>query len=220
MFASGHTAQLGRVGIVIAPSRRFPFCQPIGKLIGKDMGVFEGRALHPPARALIADDHADIVVVGAVLDFFGVQAELFAKQGNVRLFTRQKCPARFESFFVLIEGFGRIVVRINGDRVKENIRAQTIPQDCLHPHELCRFQWANVRAVGVDKVDRHDFIFDQVIAEVNRLAVVGYQRNIGEIVRTPRRGRNASRNLAREKQGGGGRPKKPVDCHFHRKTRT
>jgi hypothetical protein len=49
-----------------------PACEPIANLIGKHIGVYKRRALHPPACGLIANDHVHIVVVRAVLDVLDV----------------------------------------------------------------------------------------------------------------------------------------------------
>ncbi|MNR45213.1 hypothetical protein D3C85_1640340 [compost metagenome] len=49
------------------------------------------------------------------------------------------------------------------------------------------FDWAGVGAAGEDEVDGDHLVLDQVVEEMHLFTVLGEQRDVGEVVGTPRR---------------------------------
>ncbi len=201
LFAAGHIPQLGSIRIVVTVLGRLPVGQPVAQLIGQHIRVFHGRAPHPSARGLIADDHAHVVVVRAILNFLNVEPKLPAQLDDIFFLPAQKRPVGAESVLVLFQNLRRIRFGIDRDGVEEDILAQPIPQKALNLQQLRSFKGAGVRARRVNKIDGHHFVFDQVIKEADLFTILGHERYVGEIFASP--GRCTRRGHPHENRGQG-----------------
>ncbi len=192
--------------------------QPVADLVGQHVGVLERRALHPAPGGLVADDHADVVVVGVlVLDLRDVQAELLAQRDDVILVAGQEGPVGLEALPVLGKHLRRIVLRVDGDGIEKHILAQPVTEDLLYLDQLRGLQRAGIRAMGVDEVDGDDLVPDQVIEETHRLALVRGQLDVGEISGAPACCHVEGREHTRDEQGEGRHPEILAHKHDHSK---
>src|SRR4029077_20268958 len=77
---------------------------------------------------------------------------------------------------------GRIALRVDRDRVHEQVTADALFEQILHPHEIGRDKRAGKLAARVHHVDRDELVLDEVVVEAHALALVCDQGNIGEMV--------------------------------------
>src|SRR5215510_12400775 len=82
---------------------------------------------------------------------------------------------------ILLERLWSILLRLEGDRIKEDVATNPVPKQLLNLDEVRRDHRTNPFTVRVHEVDNHDLVFDQVIIEPDLLAFVRGQNDIGEI---------------------------------------
>jgi hypothetical protein len=67
--------------------------------------------------------------------------------------------------------------RVNRNGVEEDIFANPVPHDILHPDQLGRFQRTGIRTARIDEIDGDNFVLDQVVKEADRFALGRGQRH-------------------------------------------
>ncbi|MCY1438452.1 hypothetical protein D9M71_546540 [compost metagenome] len=187
-----------------------PVVQAVAQAVGEDVGVLEGRGFHPAAGGLVADDQAQVVVLGAaVFQAFDVQAQAAAQLLDVGGFTGEQRPAGADAelFGVAFEGGGGVVVGVDADGVEEDVLADPVTEDLLYLAQTGGFHRAGVGAAGEDEVDGDHLVLDQVVEEMHFFAVLSEQGDVGEIAGPPGRGRcfgHRSLGLQRPERNAGG----------------
>ena len=122
-------------------------------------------------------------------------AEFVADRIDVLHRTGQEEPSRPRPilFGILLQYLGRIILRIQADRIDEDRATYAVAKAPLNLRQLRRRQWAGFLAFIVHEVDQHFLVLDQVIIKHNRLPLMGDEGHIGDVVpvlrRAPRRNR-------------------------------
>src|SRR5262247_2828120 len=138
----------------------------------------------PTARRVIAKH--DLVAVLADVPHF--LAQLAVDRPNVLQLSGEERPAgtgvkRVGISFELVR---RIVLRIDGDGIEEDVTTHAVAQLFLHLGQPRRRDRAEVRARREDEAEKHQLALDQVIIEPQRLPILGDDRQVGEIAFPPR----------------------------------
>ena len=119
-----------------------------------------------------------------------LEPQLFADQFDIRFGSGQKQPAG-TGMILLCIGLQRgrsVALRIDAERVKPDIAPEMVAQNLGHLCHACGLERTGVAAFGVHQVDDDAFAFQQVVVEVNGLAVLGRERHVGEVIGAPRGG--------------------------------
>src|SRR5207302_4436414 len=110
----------------------------------------------------------------------------------------------------------RIVLRINTNRVEEEVLADSLAQDLLQLAQLRGLQGTHVPALGEDDVDGDRLAFEQVVVETDMRSILRRENNVGEIVCPPAvvRTRRTEIKKADEHRGNShdARPKLAAQC--------
>ena len=126
--------------------------------------------------------------------------ELPAQKRDVFLLAGQKPPTglRVVTLGIFGEHLGGVVLGIDRDRVHEDVFANPLSQKPLHLRQARRLQRTGVRADGVDEIDRHDLVLDEIVEEMDGLTFVGDERDVRKVITIPRIARE-HRRARREK---------------------
>ena len=146
--------------------------------------ALSGTPDHQRLRAVA--DHSDVVGLVRVFDGVGVgKAERFAQTFDVVGCAGQERPARADVVRprVACEHHRRVLIGRERDGVEEDVPADPIAEELLDLDEVRGGDGA--RAIGAGRVHEIDddlAVFDQVLVEADRLAVVGDQGHVREMV--------------------------------------
>lgn len=173
------------VPVVAADGRLLPARQPTSDFVGRHVSILEWRTLAPLSCGLIADDHAHIMVVGAILNLLDIEAKLSTKPCYVHVGPGQEGPVSTIALRILTQHRRCVDVRINSDRVKKHIMTDAMAEDLSDLNQVRRFQWAGVNARGEDEVNDDYLAFDQIVEKANLLSVLCCQRYVGKMSRIP-----------------------------------
>src|SRR5207302_1322765 len=113
------------------------------------------------------------------------EAEAAAQQLNIIGLTSQKKPTRthMKLFRVGFERPGRVLLRLDSDRVEEDVAPKAVAEKLLHLHQIRRDVRADPLALRVHKTDDHNLVADQVVEEAHPFAFVRREDDVGEITR-------------------------------------
>ena len=145
--------------------------------------ITKGGIVRPFAGAVVADQ--DFVAVLA--EAAAALAELVADEADILDPAGNETPPRShtECFGMGLEALGRIPLRIDGDRQEENIAPDEVAQCLLSLRQASSDERANILAGRIDETDDDDLLMDQVIVEIQLLAVLIDHRHVGKIVAPP-----------------------------------
>src|SRR5260221_1081098 len=111
------------------------------------------------------------------------EAELAAQRLDVGAFAREECPAwlHAKGLGVALEDRGRIELRLQRNRVHEDVAADPLAEEPLHFDEVGGHPWADFAATGVHEIDDDKLARDEVVVEPHGLVLVRSQSDVGEI---------------------------------------
>src|SRR5712691_9637986 len=172
----------------VAPDRRHALV-PVHEVEdrrGEKPRVVHRRVPHPLARRILADHQRRLVPVAVRGIGQRSQPELLADELDVLVLAGEEQPTRpgVELRCVRLEHLGRVVLRIDADRIEEDVLADAVAEDPLHLRELRRLERAAGAAVRVDEVDDDCLVLEQVVVETNNLSVLRGQGNVGKVFRS------------------------------------
>jgi hypothetical protein len=164
-----------------------PGVEPVADQDRQEARVVESAVAHPLAGGFIADQDVGRMAVTIIGIGSFPQAQLLADQFDVFLFAGEKSPARAGMVFFResLQLFRRVVLRINADGIKKDILAHAVAQHLLYLGQARGFQRADVETMGVEELNGHDLAFEQIVIELDLLAVLGGQRDVGKVVGSP-----------------------------------
>jgi len=125
-----------------------------------------------------------MVVLVRVSDRVGPrEAECPTEQLDVFSLPGEKQPSRPHAVGggICLQSFGRVMLRIQRDRVHDDIPPDAVSKQFLHAHEVGRREWTHDLAARVEDIQGHDLVFDEVVIEADLLAFVSGENEIGEV---------------------------------------
>src|SRR5262249_6064623 len=154
----------------------------------QELWVLEGAVADPLASRFAADDDVGGVIEAIPGVVGGEQGELLSGKRNGGFLARQGQPARSDvkSLGVPVTGPGRVSRRIDRDGVEEDRTAHPGSEYLLQLDELCGFEWTRVPTVRVDEADDDLLVFDEIVVEADRPAILREEGNVRKVVHSPR----------------------------------
>ena len=98
---------------------------------------------------------------------------------------KQPAGTGAERLGVLLHLVGGVVHRIDADRIEEDVLADAVAKSILQLRHSRRRDRADIPAAREQEADDEDLVLDQVVIEVEDLAVLGDDRDVGHIVLAP-----------------------------------
>src|SRR5207253_1845942 len=113
----------------------------------------------PPEIGLVPrSDHPDVVRLVRILDGIGIrEAQLLAQELDVLGLAGEEQPARPHAVQrrVLLERLGGVFLGLQRDRVEEDVAADPVAEQLLHPHQVGGHRHADPLTPRVHEVDHH-----------------------------------------------------------------
>ena len=156
----------------------------------------------PGPRACGAVAQQDLVAVLAQNP--AAVAQLVADGVDVLRLAGQEQPAGTgpKRVRILLEPLRRIGLRIDADRIEEDVATHAVAQLLLQLGQPGRRQRTDILAGGEEKADDEDLVLDQIVIELQRLPVLGNDFGAGEVVLAPARRLRPARARQRQRQDG------------------
>src|SRR6185369_13721178 len=99
------------------------------------------------------------------------------------LFPGEKQPpgACLEFFRIFLEHLRRVMLRVDADRVDEDVTAYPVPQDLLDLAQPGRLEAGFSRPSGGKEGDRHHLSLQEIGKKAHAFSLLGYQAGVGKI---------------------------------------